>query len=190
MNDKTSIFLCCLFPQLLVSFSREIHIRIKNSFVKCDRIDGVFARESSNGNRILCLKGISFHFPFLLGDHRSATQTSFSIQENGESRINSHADEYVKSFLLLNRNCEICEALKHEFSNTQRTLKFLFAFCFGSELIAILMHSTFLLLILFLTFFLSEIITSYRFIVDKFSKAFNVKGKNEEELEKFKNFEI
>ena len=38
MNDKTSIFLCCLFLSASYVVSLEKYIRIKNSFAKCDRV--------------------------------------------------------------------------------------------------------------------------------------------------------
>jgi hypothetical protein len=57
MNDKTSIFLCCLFLQLVCLSSREIHTYKKFICEMRQGIDGISARESSSGNRISCSKG-------------------------------------------------------------------------------------------------------------------------------------
>jgi hypothetical protein len=57
MNDKTSIFLCCLFLQLVCLSSRGIHSYKKFICEMRQGIDGISARESSSGNRISCSKG-------------------------------------------------------------------------------------------------------------------------------------
>ena len=91
-------------------------------------------------------------------------------------------DEYVRKFSLLNYKCKICEALKFEFfmyhswmkvfhSALERRINcnfnaFNFSFFLSTSLLAF-----------FVFFSSSEIITSWRFIVDKFSKAFNVGSK-------------
>lgn len=126
MNDKTSIFLCFFlrqhFPHPPAS-QPQCHppflprYTYKKFICKMrQRIDGISAHESSNGNRILCLKGISFHFCFF--------RFSFSFEivaervehhahcEMSTRRINSHANEYIKAFQLLNCNCEICQSTK------------------------------------------------------------------------------
>lgn len=73
------------------------------------RIDGICAHESSNGNRILCLEGLAFTSFF----HRVETYEINAQRVKHDSpcnliekkgRINSHADECIKAVLLLNRN--------------------------------------------------------------------------------------
>lgn len=65
MNDKTSIF---LYAIALHPLARPLSRYSYKKFI-CkmrQRIDGISAHESSNGNRISCLKRISFHFLALM----------------------------------------------------------------------------------------------------------------------------
>lgn len=66
MNDKTSIFLrqhigldiSMPFPPGVDPTSKKFICKMRQ------RIDGISAHESSDGNRVLCLKGISFRLSF------------------------------------------------------------------------------------------------------------------------------